>query len=131
MKPDIYFTVLSIKNLLQLYPVNMQLKNIRRTIGPAPTLVFPVGFFDGASTNRMGGIGVQLLLSKDHYLCFKLGVGLSTNTKSELLALRTLLHYAKIMGLPNLHIHGESVVIINWFNQRSALTLLTLDGWCH
>ena len=35
------------------------------------------------------------------------------------------------MGLPSLHIHGDSIVIINWFNQRSALTLLPLDGWCH
>ena len=79
----------------------------------------------------MGGVGVQLLLSQDNYYCFKMGVGLSTNTISELLALWTLLHCAKSMGLPILHIHGYSAVIINWFNQRSALTLLTLDGWCH
>ena len=79
----------------------------------------------------MGGVGVHLLLSRDHYYCFKLGVGLSTNTRSEFLALWTLLHCAKNMGLPLLHIHGDYAVIINWFNQRSALTLLTLDGWCH
>ena len=47
-QPDIFFVVLSIKNHLQLYLVINQLKNIRRTIGPAPTLVFPAGFFDGA-----------------------------------------------------------------------------------
>ena len=63
-KPDIYFTVLSIKNHLQLYPVNMQLKNIRRTDGPTPSLDFPACFFDGASPNHMGGIGVQLMLSQ-------------------------------------------------------------------
>ena len=60
-----------------------------------------------------------------------MGVGPSTNTRSKLLALWTLLHCVNHMGLPSLLIHGDSVVIINWFNHRSALTLLSLDGWCH
>ena len=94
-------------------------------------LSFPAGFFDGASANNVGGVGVQLLLSNDHYFCFKLGVGPSTNTRSELLALWTLLYCANHMGLPSLFFHGDSAVIINWFNRRSALTLLSLDGWCH
>ena len=34
------------------------------------------------------------------------------------------------MVLPTLHIHGDSTAIINWFNRRSALTLVALDGWC-
>ena len=106
------------------------MKNIRRTIGSAPCLTFPAGFFDEASTNHLGGVGVHLLLSNEHYFYFKLGIGLSTNTKSELLAMWTLLHCAKCMGLPSLHIHGDSAVIINWFNHRSALSLLSLDGWC-
>ena len=79
----------------------------------------------------MGGVGVQHLLSKHHYYCFKLEVGMSTNTRSELLALWTLLHCANYPGLPSLLIHGDSAVIINSFNQRSTLTLLSLDGRCH
>ena len=59
-----------------------------------------------------------------------MGVGLSTNTRSELLALWTLLYLAKSLGLPTLHIHGDSTVIINWFNRRSTLSSLALDGWC-
>ena len=35
-------------------------------------------------------------------------VGLSTNTRFELLALWTLLYCAKSMVLPTLHIHGDS-----------------------
>ena len=130
-KPDVTTTALSIKNHLLLFHVSTQHNLSRRNIGPAPTMTFPAGFFDGASTKNKGGVGVQLMLSNDHHFCFKLGVGLSTNTRSELLALWTLLHYAKIMGLPHLHIHGDSAVIINWFNHRSTLSLLTLDGWCH
>ena len=59
-----------------------------------------------------------------------MGVGLSTNTRSELLALWTLLYCAKSLGLPTLHIHRDSTVIINWFNIRSTLSSLALDGWC-
>ena len=90
-----------------------------------------MGFFDGASTKNMGGVGVQLMINQDHFFCFKLGLGHSTNTRSKLLALWTLLHCAKCMGLPHLQILGDSAVIINWFNHQSTLSLLTLDGWCH
>ena len=115
-KPDVSYAVLSIKNYLQLYPVIAQQKKLRRNIGPTPILNFLAGFFDGSSAKHMGAVGVHLFLSQDHYYCLKLGVGLSTNTISELLDLWTLLHCAKIMGLPHLHIHGDSAVIINWFN---------------
>ena len=72
----------------------------------------------------------MLLLSLEHHFHFKLGLGISTNTRDELLALWTLLSCAKSMGLPHLHIFGDFVVIINWFNHHLALSLLTLDGWC-
>ena len=127
LQPDIYSIVLTIKNQLLLFPVKVQNKLHRRTIRTAPILSFPAGFFDGASTNNVGGVCVQLLLSNEHYFCFKLGVSLSTNNRVELLELWTLLHCVNHMGLPSLLIHGDSVVIINWFK----LTLLSLDGWCH
>ena len=130
-KPDVTTTSLTIKNHLLLFPVSTQHNLSRRNIGPAPTLTFPVGFFDGASAKNKRGVGVQLMLSNDHHFCFKLGVGHSTNTRSKLLPLWTLLHCAKSMGLPHLHIHGDSTVIINWFKHQSTLSLLTLDGWCH
>ena len=60
-----------------------------------------------------------------------MGVGQSTNTRAELItALWTFLISAKLFGLPYLHIHGDSTVIINWFNRRSVLSSLSLDGWC-
>ena len=70
------------------------------------------------------------MITQDHYVCFKLGVGLSKNTIFELISLWNILYCAKSMVLPTLHIHGDSTTIINWFNRRSTLTLLALDGWC-
>ena len=37
---------------------------------------------------------------------------------------------AKLFGMPYLHIHGDSTVMINWFNMRLVLSSLSLDGWC-
>ena len=78
----------------------------------------------------IGGIGVHLFISHDHFFCMKMGCGQSTNTRSELLALWVLLVISNIFGLPSLHIRGDSSAIINWFNVRAALSALNLDGWC-
>ena len=106
------------------------MKHKIRNIGLALVYDFPIGFFDGASANSMGGIGIHLMLSQDHYFCMHMGVGQSTNTRDELIALGNLLISAKLFGLPCLHIHGDSIVIINWFNRISVLSSLSLDGWC-
>ena len=74
-KPDINYIVHSLLEQLHLYPVQSQLKSKRRDIGLTPILDFLAGFFDGASTNQMGGIGVYLMIRQDHYICMKMGVG--------------------------------------------------------
>ena len=79
----------------------------------------------------IGGVGFYLLIGSSHYLCIKMGCGQSTNTRFELLALWTLLAVAKELDLPSLHVFGDSTAIINWANQKAALTSLNLDGWCH
>ena len=72
------------------------------------SLLYPIGFFDGAFVNRNGGTGVYLMISKDHFYCIKMGCGQSTNTRAELLALWVLLTFANMLGLPYLHIRGDS-----------------------
>ena len=90
-----------------------------------------MGNLDGASTNNISGIGVHILINKDHYLYLKIGCGLGTNTRSKLLTLWVLLVFSKYIGLPYLNIRGDSFVIINWFNGKDTLSALELDGWCH
>ena len=51
------------------------------------SMVYPIGFFDGAFANNNGGTGVYLVISKEHFYYIKMGCGLSTNTRAELLAL--------------------------------------------
>ena len=73
-----------------------------------------MAFFDGAMTDSKGGTGVCIWINEQHFLEIKLGCGHNTNTRAELLALWALLFIAKDIGLPYLHVFGESCVIINW-----------------
>ena len=107
------------------------LKNPKqRCIDLEPATQFPSGFFDGASANSNGGVGVYLLINCDHSFSINMGCGQSNNTRSEILALWALLVVAKEFGIPSLHIRGDSSIIINRVKGRSALSSLNLDGWC-
>ena len=59
-----------------------------------------------------------------------LDCGKSINTRAELLALWALLFFSKEIGLPMLHIYGDSSVIINWEKGISTLSSLDLEAWC-
>ena len=50
------------------------------------------------------------------------------NTREELSELWDLLHFVKEIGIPTLHVYGDSYVIINWENDKEALSAIDLDG---
>ena len=105
-------------------------KHRSRNIGKSPTSVYPMIFFDGAAAKNLGGAGFCLWLNEIHLLTFKLGCGRCTNTKAELLALWASLWVAKDIGLPYLHIFGDSSVIINLAKKESTLDMMNLEAWC-
>ena len=53
-----------------------------RQIGPRPLMIYPCGYFDGASTSSAAGIGYCLHINENHRLEFAMGVGHGTNTKA-------------------------------------------------
>ena len=122
----------SVQQSIQLhrYEVKDAISSKRRFIGLEPVYEFLVEFFDGASAKKIGGVGVHIILSKEHHFHLKLGCGQSTNTRFELLAPQVLLVFAKQIGLPYLHIRGDSSTVINWFNGKASLETLELTGWC-
>ena len=93
------------------FPVPVKKKKVGN-IGLAPLLVYPVGFFNGATADGKGGAGIYLAFNSDPHFHINLGCGLSTNTMAELLALWALLYWETALGLPSLHIFGDSSVII-------------------
>ena len=84
-----------------------------RIIGVAPEMVYPCGFFDEVAVDSFGGAGVHIAINSTYSIFVKLGCGLSTNTRAKLLALWSLLLVADKMGLPYMHVYGDSSVIIN------------------
>ena len=109
-------------------PVNKAKKP--RALGPGPVLVYPCGFFDGASAKNVGGVGYCVFLNESHSLEFALGAGNCTNTKAELVGLWALLHTTQMMGIPTLKVFGDSLVIINWAKCTATLSPPELHHWC-
>ena len=62
------------------------------------------------------------------YFHIKLVCGANTNTRDELLAQWALLLFVVAIGLPTLHVFGDSLVIINWANSMAGIW--ALDHWC-
>ena len=89
-----------------------------------------MAFFDGAAVESIGGAGVCIWINDQHYISIKLGCGCNTNTRAELLSLWALLYIAKDIGLPYLHVFGDSSVIINWAKDESTLAIVNLEAWC-
>ena len=78
----------------QMYSPPVMKEKKLRALGLCPVLVYPCGFFYGASVNKIGGVGFCLLLNKSHSFEFALGAGNCTNTKAELVGLWDLLYSA-------------------------------------
>ena len=75
---------------ISLFKKYMELKHAKKTnmlYALVKTSLSADGFLDGASSNNLCGCGMILILNKDHYFSLKLGGGIGTNTKDELLSL--------------------------------------------
>jgi len=89
------------------------------------------GYFDGASQvqgTRCGAGGV-IFISPSLNNCWKLNLGVGTNTIAELVGLWALLYLARYFGLTHLQVCGDSEVIINWFEGTQCLNVLYLVFW--
>ena len=127
----------SVLYIVQLITLQVQTYSYRsvkvkryRQIGAPPCLVFPCGFFDGASVKKTVGVGYSIHLNETHHYEFALGVGYGTNTKAELMGLWALLLSSQMMGIPLSHIFGDSQVIVNWAKGLTALSPPDLFHWC-
>ena len=63
------------------FPIPEKKKKIRN-IGPAPLLVYSVGFFYSAAADGIGGAGIYLVVNNNHHFHIKLGCGGSTSTRA-------------------------------------------------
>ena len=87
-------------------------KKIKRLYALVKTSKSTIGFFYGASSNKLGGCEMVLILSKVHFFMLIFVGGIGTITKDELLSLWGLLQFAVLICISYLCIFGDSKVTI-------------------
>ena len=124
-KPAFSALISRVEGFLNSYPNPIKIQK-NWNIGSKPLKAYPCGFFDGASTENIGGLGFVIYLNDTHFFSFYMGYGCITNTRAELLALWAVLRVSLMMGLPMRLIFGDSMVIISWLNRLFALDVPSL-----
>jgi len=88
-----------------------------------------IGFFDGAAQRNTCGCGFWISISnKLAYKTHWYG-GSGTNTKAEAMALWGLLCFTNFLGIPAIHIYGDSKIIIDQIMGRANINNPLLLGW--
>ena len=128
--PSVQNTVFHCLNLVATYPTAFR-RWKHRNIGPGPQCLDAIGFFNGATTLNAGGIGAVLYIGNDLFYSIRLGCGHNTNSRAELLALFGLLYVSHDMGLPEIRVHGDSMMVIDWAKGKSKLNVTNLEHWCN
>lgn len=78
----------------------------------------PWDFVEGSSqVNRHCGGDAILFLNENYYFKLKSDLGLGSKSYVELLSMKLLFRFALEKGCRQLHIFGDSRVVVNWFNE--------------
>ena len=90
-----------------------------------------IGYFDGASQDGGNKCGVEAILISPHLGRYNIiwNCGIGTNTRSDLLALWSILHFARSLGIDAIQIAGDSMVIVEWFKGTIHLESILLTYW--
>ena len=90
------------------------------------------GFFYGSALGnpKVCGAGGILFLKADHYITFKVGLGLGTNNYAELFYLKLLIILALKKQIKHIHIFGDSMLVINWILGKFMFIMCNLHSFC-
>ena len=90
-----------------------------------------IGFFDGASQGggTRCGVGAILIAPRLGRYNIKWNCGSGTNTRAELLALWSILHLARTLGIDTIQLAGDSRIIVEWFQNIIHLEVIHLSNW--
>lgn len=129
--PDVILTCNQIMGFYKDYwNQNHRSLQKRRVIAPFTVLAFPAAFFDGAAQGPLGGVGIRILLTSQHFTNLWMGIDACTNNFSEVVALWTCLYWVKRMDIQDIRVFGDSRVVIDWVNGKADIHSLLLQHWC-
>jgi len=83
---------------------------------PDPHLEYPSNFFNGAAQRNTWGCGIWIALSKELEYKVHWNEGSGTNTRAEAMSLWGLIWFTHFLNIPDIHIFGDSKIIIDHVN---------------
>ena len=112
-------------------PIQYKKKSSRIIQQPTFQHDVSIGYFDGASQDGGSrcGVGAILITPLLGRFNIKWNCGVGTNTRSELLALWSILHFARSLGIDSIQIAGDSRIIVDWFKGIFHLEAVLLTYW--
>jgi ribonuclease HI len=90
-----------------------------------------IGWFDREAQSSGNNCGAGGHIRINGYISYKwyLNCGSRTNTKEELLGVWALLTLASRLSILEIHVQGDSNIIIEWLKGKSHLQVATLECW--
>jgi hypothetical protein len=90
-----------------------------------------ISWFDGAAVSMRQNNGVGGVIKISEQCCFKwiLTCGLGTNTRAKLLGAWALLTLDYRLSIHDIHVQGDSKIIIDWLQDIGRLLVVSLDCW--
>jgi ribonuclease HI len=88
------------------------------------------GFFDGVSQGNppLCGVGVVLLISKEHFFKIFYALGKGSNMKAELAVMWNLLFYANLLNLRKVQVFVDSKLEFDWENNEIQIQVVKLQA---
>jgi len=89
------------------------------------------GWFDGVAQvhGHISGVGGVIKIKSHTEYRWMLNCGPCTNTRVEFLGVWALLTLASHLHLQDLQVFGDSIIVIDWLNQKCILQVLNLECW--
>jgi ribonuclease HI len=90
-----------------------------------------IGWFDGEaqSSGNNCGAGGRIRISEHKSYKWFFNCGMGTNTKVELLGAWALLTLASRLSILEIHVQGDSKIIIEWLKGKGRLQVAALECW--
>ena len=110
IQPKTYVVSSLCLGLLNSYPLDNRVMNIRLVFNEHIDKASPWGYFDGSTAGvpQICGASGILYLSDEHFFTFSAGLGQGTNNYAELLALKLPILLALKQGVHSMQIFGDS-----------------------
>jgi ribonuclease HI len=90
-----------------------------------------IGWFDGATqlNGELSGVGGVIKLNEHTVYRWTLNCGGGTNTREELLGAWVVLTLAHRLSITDIHVIGDSKIVIDWLNNIGSLQVISIDCW--